>query len=50
MAVFAVVVGGLALLAGMGLSLQLDTPTGPSIVVAASALFLLVQLVPQRSP
>jgi zinc transport system permease protein len=48
MALFAVVVGVCALLAGMGLSLQLDTPTGPSIVVSASILFLLVQLMPQR--
>jgi zinc transport system permease protein len=49
MAVLAVVVGMLALLAGMGISLQLDTPTGPSIVVAASVLFLLVQFTPQHS-
>lgn len=48
MALFAVVVGVCALLAGMGLSLQWDTPTGPSIVVSASILFLLVQLMPQR--
>lgn len=48
MAVFAVMVGVCALLTGMGLSLQLDTPTGPSIVVSASILFLLVQLMPQR--
>ncbi len=49
MAVLAVVVGVVALLAGMGISLQLDTPTGPSIVVAASVLFILVQFTPQRS-
>jgi zinc transport system permease protein len=45
MAVLAVLAGALAVLGGMSLSLQLDTPTGPSIVVAASGLFLLVQLV-----
>lgn len=49
MALLAVVMGVVALLAGMGVSLQLDTPTGPSIVVAASFLFILVQWLPQRS-
>jgi len=49
MALLAVGLGVIALLAGMGLSLQWDTPTGPSIVVAASVLFMLVQLAPQRS-
>ncbi|MDX9988428.1 iron chelate uptake ABC transporter family permease subunit [Thiothrix unzii] len=48
MAIFAVVLGALALLGGVGTSLQWDTPTGPSIVVVASALFVLVQLVPRR--
>lgn len=45
MAGLAVVVGGLALLGGVGLSLQWDTPTGPSIVVVASVLFVLLQCV-----
>lgn len=49
MALFAMVIGVLALLAGMGISLQLDTPTGPSIVVAASVLFMLVQFISPRS-
>lgn len=49
MVVFAVLLGVVALLLGMGLSLQMDTPTGPSIVVAASGLFLLSQVIPQRS-
>lgn len=49
MAVLAVLAGTLALLAGMGISLQLDTPTGPSIVVSASILFILVQVFPPRS-
>lgn len=49
MAVLAVMVGMLALLAGVGISLQLDTPTGPSVVVAASALFVLVQLMPRSA-
>lgn len=46
MAILAVLAGVLALLAGMGVSLQLDTPTGPSIVVAASILFVLAQFAP----
>lgn len=49
MAIWAVAAGALALLAGIGLSLQLDTPTGPSIVVAASSLFVLGHFVPTRS-
>ena len=44
MAVIAALLGMLAVLAGLALSLQLDTPTGPSIVVAAATLFALAQL------
>jgi len=47
MAVAASVVGALAVALGLGASLALDTPSGPSIVVAAFALFLL-GLVPVR--
>jgi zinc transport system permease protein len=39
MAVGAVVLGGLATLAGLGLSLWQDTPAGPSIVTAAAVIF-----------
>ncbi|QTR51345.1 iron chelate uptake ABC transporter family permease subunit [Candidatus Thiothrix anitrata] len=49
MAVFAVLLGCLALSGGMWASLQWDTPTGPSIVVVASMVFVLVQLVPRRN-
>lgn len=49
MALLAVVFGAAALVAGIGASLQLDTPTGPSIVVVASILFILVQVLPPRS-
>ncbi len=48
MALFAVLAGVLALGGGMGMALQWDTPAGPSIVVVASALFILVQLLPLR--
>ena len=41
MAVFAVVVGILAAVGGLAGSLAWDTPSGPSVVVAALALFLL---------
>ena len=45
MAAVAAVAGALAVIAGLFGSLEWDTPSGPSIVVAALALFLLV-LVP----
>lgn len=40
MAVLASVFGCLAVLLGLGLSWQWDTPTGPSIVIVASGLFI----------
>ena len=39
MAVIAVLIGALAVMMGLLASLQLDTPSGPSIVVAAAILF-----------
>lgn len=47
MAVISAIVGALAVVGGLFGSLQWDTPSGPSIVVAALALFLLT-LVPVR--
>ena len=41
MAALAAVVGALSVIGGLTASLQFDTPSGPSIVVAALALFLL---------
>ncbi len=41
MAVIAAAAGALAVVLGLGASLQWDTPSGPSVVVAALALFLL---------
>lgn len=41
MAVWAVAIGCIAVLAGLALSLRLDTPAGPSIVAAAAGLFAL---------
>ncbi len=48
MALWAAVIGALAVVAGLAGSLQLDTPTGPSIVVAAALLFALALLPIQR--
>ncbi|MCX7889667.1 MAG: metal ABC transporter permease [Rhodobacteraceae bacterium] len=41
MAVTATLIGMLAVIAGLVLSLRLDTPAGPSIVLAAAAIFAL---------
>ncbi|MFC7703227.1 metal ABC transporter permease [Plastorhodobacter daqingensis] len=41
MAAFAVVIGVIAVLGGLGASLQWDTPAGPSIVAVAAVLFAL---------
>lgn len=43
MAVMAALLGGIAVIAGLFASLHLDTPSGPSIVVAALCLFLFFQ-------
>ena len=48
MALLASVCGALAVVGGLGASMRWDTPSGPSIVVAAFALFLL-SLVPLAS-
>jgi len=49
MAAFAAVIGMAAVVAGMLASLNWDLPGGPSVVVAAAALFLAAQLAPGRS-
>ena len=41
MAVFAMIIGALAVVAGLAISLYWDTPAGPSIVVGASIIFML---------
>jgi zinc transport system permease protein len=46
MAVIAAVIGCLAVLGGIEGSLQFDTPSGPSVVVAAVGLFVISLLVP----
>ena len=47
MAVIAAAIGAVAVVLGLQGSLHLDTPSGPSIVVAAGALFAL-SLLPLR--
>lgn len=46
MAILASLVGVLAVLGGLGVSNQFDTPTGPSIVALAAVLFLVSRLLP----
>jgi zinc transport system permease protein len=48
MALLAVLAGAAAVTLGLLASLRWDTPTGPSIVVAASALFGLSAAAPRR--
>lgn len=49
MALIAVLVGAAATLGGIAASWQLDTPTGPSIVVAAVLILLVANLRPVRA-
>jgi zinc transport system permease protein len=44
MAALAILIGALAGLGGLALSLWQDTPTGPSIIVAAALVFALSAL------
>jgi zinc transport system permease protein len=48
MAVLASVIGALAVVGGLFGSLKFDTPSGPSIVVAALGLFILSLLTKPR--
>ena len=47
MAVFASLIGCLAVCAGLYGSFQWDTPTGPTIVVAACLIFIIGLLLPK---
>jgi zinc transport system permease protein len=46
MALWAILLGGVAVIAGLALSLHADTPAGPSIVLAAAGIFLLTATFP----
>ncbi|MCI2397818.1 metal ABC transporter permease [Aliiroseovarius subalbicans] len=50
MAVLAALIGAFASLAGLAASYQFDTPAGPSIVVAASAIYLVSALFSRLLP
>ncbi|MEF3194276.1 MAG: metal ABC transporter permease [Halothiobacillaceae bacterium] len=41
-------IGALSVILGLTASLYYDTPAGPSMVVVAAALFLLLRVLPQR--
>jgi zinc transport system permease protein len=49
MASLAVAIGAAAALVGLAGSWRLDTPAGPSMVVAAVVLFLLANMIPRRA-
>ncbi len=48
MAILAAVIGTVSVIGGLSGSLQWDTPAGPSVVLAAVVLFLLVMVIPGR--
>lgn len=48
MALLAAGIGGLSAAGGLGVSLVADTPSGPTIVLAAAALFLIAWGIPRR--
>ena len=48
MAVFAAIFGLVSVSGGLAASWQLDTPAGPSVVVASFFLFLFSQLLPKK--
>lgn len=47
MAIWASLLGAVAVAAGLLLSLVADTPAGPSIVIAAASIFLVTQITPR---
>jgi zinc transport system permease protein len=49
MAVWAALLGAAAVLIGLYASLAFDTPSGPSVVVAAAALFAISLMFPRRA-
>tara|TARA_B100001059_G_C17782373_1_gene555006 strand:+ start:712 stop:1497 length:786 start_codon:yes stop_codon:yes gene_type:complete len=49
MALFASVIGSIAVCGGLSLSWFYDTPAGPSVVISAAAMFMLSQMVNSRA-
>lgn len=48
MAVYASIIGAISVLGGLSLSWHYDTPAGPSVVLSATALFIVSQLIPVK--
>ncbi len=48
MAVYASIIGAISVLGGLSLSWHYDTPAGPSVVLSATALFIVSQLIPAK--
>ncbi|MFZ3407651.1 zinc ABC transporter permease subunit ZnuB [Vibrio chagasii] len=49
MALFASIIGSIAVCGGLSLSWFYDTPAGPSVVISAAAMFMLSQMVKTRA-
>ena len=49
MALFASSIGSIAVLMGLSLSWHFDTPAGPSVVISATFLFMLSQLIKRKA-
>ncbi|CAH6812935.1 Zn(2(+)) ABC transporter membrane subunit [Vibrio chagasii] len=49
MALFASIIGSVAVCGGLSLSWFYDTPAGPSVVISAAAMFMLSQMVKSRA-
>ncbi len=49
MALFASIIGSIAVCGGLSLSWFYDTPAGPSVVIGAAAMFMLSQMVKSRA-
>ncbi|WP_100753097.1 zinc ABC transporter permease subunit ZnuB [Vibrio salilacus] len=49
MAMFAALIGAIAVLIGLSMSWHYDTPAGPSVVLSATAMFMLSQMTKSKS-
>ncbi|WP_025533256.1 metal ABC transporter permease, partial [Vibrio parahaemolyticus] len=49
MAFFASIIGAISVLMGLSLSWHFDTPAGPSVVISATSLFMLSQLIQRKA-
>ncbi|MDF4603561.1 metal ABC transporter permease, partial [Vibrio parahaemolyticus] len=46
---FASIIGAISVLMGLSLSWHFDTPAGPSVVISATSLFMLSQLIQRKA-